>query len=180
MKDTEIFADIVTHINKTTHSLLADLSPAELAWRADPEANSIGVTVWHYSRWLDLIPVRLLDNRPAEEEQWHTQGWAARTGYDPRGIGYAGFGAITGYTQEEVAAIPEMSREDLLTYLDQACTVLRERFLAMPEGALDELALNQKGTFYALLKKIFMGTIGHLGEIEALKSIQVRARKTSL
>jgi hypothetical protein len=88
VKDTEIFADIVTHINKSTHSTLSDLSPAELAWRADPEGNSIGVTVWHYCRWLDVIPVRLLDGGTAEEEQWHKQGWVARTGYDPRGIGF--------------------------------------------------------------------------------------------
>src|SRR5260370_30284396 len=105
------------------------LSPTELAWRPDAQGNSIGVTVWHYSRWLDLLVVRFLQNRSAGEEQWHTQGWATRTGYDPRGIGFAGLGAITGYTQEEVAAIPQMSGEELLAYLDQACTVLRQYLL---------------------------------------------------
>ncbi len=178
MKAEEVLVDLVASIAERTHAIIAELSRAELAWRPDAQGNSIGVTVWHYSRWLDLIVVRLLDNRRAEEEQWHTQGWAARTGYDPRGIGFKGLGAITGYTQEEVAAIPEMSAEELLTYLDQGCSVLRRYLLAMPGSALEEPAPGQpKLAIYQLLKSILLGAVEHVGEIEALKAVQVRARQ---
>jgi hypothetical protein len=101
MKDVEVLADLITSISERTRSIVTGLSRAELAWRPDAQGNSIGVTVWHYSRWLDLLVIRLLKNKPAEEEQWHTQGWMTRTGYDPRGIGFGGLGAITGYTQKE-------------------------------------------------------------------------------
>ena len=177
MKDVEILADLVVSISEHTKSVIANLSPAELAWRPDAEGNSISVTVWHYSRWLDLLPVRLLEKKPPEEEQWHTKGWLERTGYDPRGIGFGGLGAITGYTQEEVAAIPEMSAEELLTYLDQACSALRQHLLTMPDGTLEEPARGyKKQTAYSLLKDVLMGIIGHIGEIEAFKAIQLRAR----
>jgi|SRR4051794_23719837 hypothetical protein len=177
MNDREVLADLVSYIAKETRSILAEISPEELAWRPDAEGNSIGVTVWHYGRWLDLLVVRLLENRPAEEEQWHTQGWTAKTGYDPRGIGFHGLGAITGYTQEEVAAIPLLSGEDLLTYLDQVCSALREHLLSMPEGALYESARGYpKGTAYQTILGPLLGSIGHLGEIGALKALQERAR----
>lgn len=175
-KDVEVLADLVTSIAERTHSIVASLSRTELAWQADPQANSIGVTVWHYSRWLDLLVIRLLEGRPAEEEQWHTQGWRARTGYDPRGIGFGGFGAITGYTLEEVSLIPEMSAEELLTYLDQACNALHQYLLTLPEESLGKPAPGQpETTIYELTLVILMGAIEHIGEIEALKALQERA-----
>ncbi|HLZ57779.1 MAG TPA: DinB family protein [Ktedonosporobacter sp.] len=177
MTDRDVLADLVSYIAKETRLLLTDMSPEELAWQPDAQGNSIGVTVWHYSRWLDLLVVRLLENRPAEEEQWHTQGWAANTGYDPRGIGFRGLGAITGYTQQEVAAIPLLSGEDLLTYLDQVCSALRGHLLSMPEGTLSSAARGYpKGTAYQTIMGPVLGSIGHLGEIEALKVLQERAR----
>ena len=43
-----------------------------------------------------LYAAQALANRPAAEELWQTRGWAALTGYDPRGIGYLGLGLLTG------------------------------------------------------------------------------------
>lgn len=178
MKDVEVLADLITSISERTRSIVTGLSRAELAWRPDAQGNSIGVTVWHYSRWLDLLVIRLLKNKPAEEEQWHTQGWMTRTGYDPRGIGFGGLGAITGYTQKEVSVLPEMSAEELLAYLDQGCNVLHQHLLTMPEGSLEKPALGQtKRTIYQLVQGILMGSIEHIGEIEALKALQVRAQQ---
>lgn len=78
------------------------------------------MTVWHISRAFDLFKVRFFENRAPKEELWHTCGWAAKTGYDPRGIGRRGFGNLVGYTQEEVEAVPILSAGDLLAYFDQA------------------------------------------------------------
>ena len=76
---------------------IAELSPEALAWRPREQSNSIGVTVWHCARWLDVIAIQALKSLPGDQEHWRTQGWAARTGYDPRGHGQAGLGNITGY-----------------------------------------------------------------------------------
>ena len=182
MRDVELLADLVAKLARDVHAEIAELSPEGLAWQPDPEANNIGVTVWHFSRWLDMLAVQALANRSAAEELWQTRGWAARTGYDPRGIGYLGLGLLTGYTQAEVAAVPQLTAGHLLEYLDQACGALRERLLGLPSEALYQPTpgLGGKRKVYDLLTSILMGCFGHVGEIEALKAMRERAlRRTA-
>ena len=54
----------------------------------------------------DLLKVRVMENRPVEEELWHKKGWAVKTGYDPRGKGWSEFGNLAGYTRAEVEGVP--------------------------------------------------------------------------
>src|SRR5215471_3701251 len=106
MTSVELLADLVASLTDGLHKAVTGLSVPELTWRPDAEGNSIGVTVWHCSRGLDVLKVRFLEQQQAFAEQWHTQGWAKKTAYDPRGIGTSGLGILAGYTQEEVSAIP--------------------------------------------------------------------------
>ena len=179
MKGAELLADLVSYLARSVRREVEGLSYEELTWQPDAEGNSIAITVWHFSRWLDLLTVRAFENRPPEEEQWHTRGWAEKTGYDPRGIGFQGFGALTDYTQEEVAAVPVLAADELLTYLDQVCEALRRYLILVPEEALYEPApgLGGKRTPYQWIRSILTGSFGHLGEIEALKAMQSRAEK---
>src|SRR5687768_6054291 len=94
MNANEVLADLVQTLATWLRDELGELAPEALAWQPDPQGNGIGVTVWHVSRWLDLLAVQILQARPAADEQWQTQGWATRTGYDPRRIGYRGLGAL--------------------------------------------------------------------------------------
>jgi DinB family protein len=176
MRDVEILADLVEKLAQDVRSEIADLSPDELSWQPDPEANSIGMTVWHFSRWLDVLAVQGLENRPAEDELWHAHGWAARTGYDPRGIGYRGLGVITGYSLAEVSAVPKLPAAALLDYLDQVCGALRGGLLALPSEALYQPlpGLGGRRTVYEQTKAILMGCFGHVGKIEALKAMHAR------
>ena len=176
MRDVELLADLIGRLVRDVRAEIAELSPEELSWQPDPEANNIGVTVWHFSRWLDMLGVQALANRPAAEEHWQTHGWAARTGYDPRGIGYLGLGLLTGYTQAEVAAVPLLSANELLEYLEQASGALPEQLLALPSEALylPTPGLGGRRTVYDLLISILMGCFGHVGEIEALKAMRER------
>ena len=178
MNGIEVLADLVAYLEQRVRDEVADLTDEELRWQPDAEGNSIAITVWHFSRWLDLLTVQVCENRPAEEEQWFTRSWAEKTGYDPRGIGYKGLGAITGYTQDEVKAIPLLSVGELLTYLDQVCDALRGHLLLLSEKALTEPApgLGGKRTRYNWLRSILTGSFGHVGEIEALKAMQKRAK----
>jgi hypothetical protein len=182
VKDKELLADLVQHLAQQVREEVENLSAEELAWQPDSEANSIGVTVWHFSRWLDLLGVRAFENRPAEEEQWYTRGWAEQTGYRPLGIGYAGLGAITGYTQEEVKAIPPLPASGLLAYLEQVSEALRQKILALPDGGLEQTApgLGGKRTYYQFVKPILMGSFGHVGEIAALKAMHARTRTATI
>ena len=80
----EMLAGWLEDFARSVREEIADLSPAALAWQPRVQSNSIGITVWHCARWLDVIGAQALKNRPADQELWHSQGWAARTGYDPR------------------------------------------------------------------------------------------------
>src|SRR6266571_1174310 len=181
MTDIEVLADLVASLALGIHQAVTGLSVAELTWRPDAEGNSIGVTVWHCSRGLDVLKVQFLEHKPSSAEQWHTQGWAQKTGYDPRGIGAGGLGILSGYTQEEVAAIPVLTAEELLAYLDQVAEALRQHLLSLPEGVLAQpiTVAGERQTVYQRIKDIVLGCVGHLGEIEALKALHLRATQHS-
>lgn len=177
MTNVELLADLAAEVERGMRRHVDPLTAEALAWKPDAEANSIGVTVWHVARWLDLLTVVVLQNRPPTDEFWHASGWAKTTGYDPLGIGFNGFGAITGYTQAEVAAIPEMSAADLLSYLGEAAGALRAQLLRMSDESLHEPApgSHQGLLAYAWLKPVLCGCLGHVGEIDALVSMRGRA-----
>ena len=180
MQATELYADLIASLVEGTRGEVKELSAQELAWQPDAEGNSIGVTVWHVARWHDVV-ARVFQEKPHEDELWLTQAWAERTGYNPQGIGYRGLGALTGYTQQEVAAIPALSAEDLLAYLDQASGALRAYLLSLPsfEALLQPVpgwGRETPVTKDQLLKVVFMGCAGHLGEIKALKAMMKRAQ----
>lgn len=180
MNGTELYADLIASLTEGMHSEVGKLSSQELDWQPDAEGNSIGVTLWHVSRWFD-VTARIFQEKPSEDELWLTQGWAERSGYNPQGIGYRRLGALTGYTQQEVAAIPHLSAADSLAYLDQSSEALRAYLLALPSFEALQQPVPGWGretpvSKHDLLKVVFMGCSGHLGEIKALKAMMSRAR----
>jgi len=58
---------------------------------------------------------------------------------------------------------------------------LHQYLLSLPEGALAQpiTFVDERATAYAAMKEILLGCFGHLGEIEALKALQTRARRQS-
>ncbi len=176
MRDVEVLAGLVSDYAARLRRHTAGLTLEELRWQPDDEANSIGVTLWHVGRWLDLLTVRALQNRPPEEEQWFTRGWAEKTGYDPRGLGDGGLGALSGYTWAEVCAVPVLPVDEALAYIDQACVALREHLLSMPEGSLQQpvLGFHGHGTAWEWLTRVLAGVFGHTGEIDAIKASRAR------
>ena len=176
MTDKEVLIDLMSDVGTEIRDEIGDMTAEELAWQPDPQANSIGVTVWHIARWLDVLAVRILHTGAAEDELWHAQGWAGRTGYDPRGIGASGLGNVTGYTMEEVAAIPQMTATDLLAYLDSTIQAVNTRISEMPHEALHAKVpgIGKSRTAYGWVKLLLKGCMGHVGEIQALKSMRER------
>lgn len=153
------------------------LGKGELDRLPAPRSNSIGVTIWHCARWMDVLDTQVLRERPAEEEEWHSGGWATRTGYDPRGIGTLGLGAITGYSWEQVEQIPTLPPDALLAYLDAVAGSLVPRLRAMPEDAFLRPAAvpGSDRTVYEWLRSILKGCLGHLGEIRSMKALYLRS-----
>ena len=154
----EMLAEWVSDLRGALERQLERTPDAALHWRPAREMNSIGDTVWHVARWLDLVTM-WLENGAAETQHWIKDGWAERTGYDPRGLGTNGLGAISGYSFAEVEAVPKLRKDQLRAYLGAVCEDVIPRLRAVDDVA----AVRYKG--------VVQGTFGHLGEIAALRTL---------
>jgi hypothetical protein len=109
MTSAELLADAFGRIPEIVHRVVTGLTPEQLAYRVDPEANSIAWLVWHLTR--------IQDDHVADvaqvEQVWTAQGWADRFGlpFDPRDTGY-------GHRPSDVAAVQVASGDLLVGYHD--------------------------------------------------------------
>jgi hypothetical protein len=159
MNDKEILLDILAHFSGWVQWVMDGMTLDTLRWQPDKEANNIAVTMWHISRSFDLLKVRLMENRPVEEELWFTKGWASKTGYDPRGKGWI------------------LPVGELLQYFDEAIEALHSYLENKPTDALYENAPGWPAdpqTAYVCIRNFLMDSLGHLGEIRAIKAMKER------
>jgi hypothetical protein len=109
MTSADLFVDAFGRIREVVHQVVDGLTPEQLAYRVDPEANSIAWLVWHLTR--------IQDDHVAEvaqaEQVWTSQGWAQRFGLplDPLDTGY-------GHRADQVAAVRVESGALLVRYHD--------------------------------------------------------------
>ena len=167
MRDTLLMAKWFEGVGTRVRERLKDLEEDALEWRADDRGNNVRETVWHMARWIDVL-TRILGGTQPSTERWFTDGWAERTGYDPRGIGDDGLGALTGYTFQEVLATPRLNATQLVRYLDSVVGPLAQHLRALPD---DEAAAKAVRRATGILQ----GCLGHIGEIDALLAIRERS-----
>ena len=167
MRDTELMAKWFEDVGARVREQLAGVDDDTLEWRADDRGNNVRETVWHMARWIHVL-TRIVDGTQPSTERWFTDGWAQRTGYDPRGIGDKGLGALTGYTFPEVLRIPRLSATDLVRYLDSVAGPLAQRLRALPDDEAGARAVRRA-------TGILQGCFAHLGEIDALLAIRERS-----
>lgn len=81
-----LMIDAFERVHELIPGVVADLDDAQLIWRPDPEANSIGWLVWHLSRVQDDH----LAGLTGREQVWLSGGWAGRFAlpYDDSSIGF--------------------------------------------------------------------------------------------
>ena len=96
MTSNDLLADAFERVRDAVHPAVNGLSPEELAFRPDPESNSIAWLVWHLTRIQD-DHVAGLDG---SEQVWKAGGWAKRFDLplDDADTGY-------GHGPEDVAAV---------------------------------------------------------------------------
>ena len=167
MRDTELMARWFEDVGARVREQFKGLDEDALEWRADDRGNNVRETVWHMARWIDLLS-RILGGTQPSTERWFTDGWAQRTGYDPRGIGDDGLGVMTGYTFQEVLKIPRLTATELVRYLDSVIGPLAQRLRALPD---DEAAARAVRRATGILQ----GCFAHIGEIDALLAIRERS-----
>ena len=166
MRDTELMAKWFEDVGTGIRRRLASVDDDALEWRADERGNNVRETVWHMARWIDVL-TRFLRGTEPETERWFTDGWAQRTGYDPRGIGGDGLGTLTGYTFQEVLAVPRLSATELVRYLDSVIGPLAQRLRELPDDDAGGRAVRR-------VTGILQGCLAHIGEIDALLAIRTR------
>ena len=173
--------ELIGRLQRGTLARLGRISPESLYWQPHPESNSIGVTVWHYTRWWDLFGTVVLPGGTTEDQHWFRDGWMQRTGYDPRGKPPDGLGLITGYSVEEMLAVPHLSADDLAAYhtasIDDAMRAILAEDAASLERTLRIGEGDSGGSRYAQILGLALGSHRHLGEIDALSSLFERQRR---
>jgi hypothetical protein len=110
MTSAELLVDAFSRIRGAVHRAVDGLTADQLAFRVDPEGNSIAWLVWHLTR----IPDDHMAGVAQAELVWTSRGWVERFGlpFDPWDTGY-------GHQADEVAAVRVDSGELLVGYYDE-------------------------------------------------------------
>lgn len=87
MNVSELLTDALGRVGEQVPGVVDGLDDEQLAWRPDPEANSIAWLVWHLSRIEDDHVAAVAGTAQA----WVEEGWADRFGL-PLPVGDHGFG----------------------------------------------------------------------------------------
>ncbi len=178
MNANDVLIDLLDDNGRRLHRVMDGMSDECLYYKPDPGGNSIAITVWHMGRLFDVFLTQQIKGQPAEDECWFSQGWAQRTGYDPRGIGRDGWGAVNGYTLDEVGAIPRLGVERLLAYFDDVHAAAKAYVQDTPMDELQAAAVGFEGRFskYQCIQMALLDNARHLGEVYTLKAMWERGR----
>lgn len=125
METNELLADAFGRIVGDFERAVTGLTPEELAFRPDPDANSIAWLAWHAARVQD-DHVSALADRP---QSWIEDGFEQRFGMDldPGDIGY-------GHTTDQVAVVRPDGPGLLADYL-RAVTARTVEYLSCLDGS---------------------------------------------
>ncbi|WP_433179209.1 mycothiol transferase [Actinoallomurus sp. CA-150999] len=109
MTTANLLTDAFGRIRDAVHRAVDGLGPEELAFRVDPDANSIAWLTWHLTRIQDDH----LADAAGTTQAWTSRGWAERFGlpFDVSDTGY-------GHAPDQVAAVRVESAELLTGYHD--------------------------------------------------------------
>lgn len=158
------------------HDILDNVPTDCLYWQADDNANSIGVLIWHVARACDVFMMQHINNEDAENELWFSKGWAEKADYDPRGIGVLGWGMMTEYTQEDIAAIPQMSTDILKGYYSDVSETIRAYLQNVTVETLEAQADGYEGkqTNWFWVRHPLFDMSRHVGEMMLIRGLWQR------
>ncbi len=124
MSVADVFADAFGRVRDSVHSTVDGLTQDQLAYRVDPEANSIAWLVWHLTRIQDDHVAGVAEH----EQAWTADGWLERYGlpFAASDVGY-------GHDADEVAELAGASAKLLTGYYE----AVHERTLRYVRGLTD-------------------------------------------
>jgi hypothetical protein len=130
MQTGDVLTDGFGRVQGVVHDTLDGLTAEDLAFRPNPDANSIAWLVWHLSRIEDDHVAGLL----GVEQRYTADGWADRFGFpfDDRAHGY-------GHSSEDVAAVRVDGPELLAEYHDATHALTISYCGSVDEAELDRV-----------------------------------------
>jgi hypothetical protein len=173
MSKKEVLFELLDDDSRRILEILEDSDPESLHWSPDGEGNTIAVTVWHVARILDVFLTQHIRNEPADAELWFQAGWADQSGYDPRGLGTRGWGAVTGYTGEQVRQIPQMDKHVLQGYYKEITAEIRNYLESTTDEVLEEPSKGFEGrrSNYVWIRHSLFDLTRHVGEMMAINAM---------
>jgi uncharacterized damage-inducible protein DinB len=124
MTSAELLADAFGRVREAVLEAVMSLSADQLAFRPEPDANSIGWLVWHLTRVQDDH----VAGAAGTKQVWAEGGWPERFGL-PAGSMATGYGD----SSAQVAQIRPASGEVLIAYYD----AVHQRTLDFVSGLAD-------------------------------------------
>lgn len=170
MDSTAILVDAYDRIRGMVHAVADGLTTEQLAFRVDPDANSVGWLVWHLTRVQDDH----LADAAGTEQVWTAGDWVDRFGlpFDPAATGY-------GHSSDEVAAVRVESPELLIGYYDAVHDQTMSYLRGLADGDLDRVvdeAWDPPVTLGVRLVSVIGDNVAHAGQAAYVRGVIERAR----
>ncbi len=162
---SDLLVDAFGRIREAVHSAVAGLTPEQLAFRVDSDANSIAWLVWHLTRVQDDHVAGIAQT----EQVWTAAGWFERFGlpFDRSAHGY-------GHSSAEVAAVRAESPE-LLTEYHDAVHEQTVRFVAGLTDADLPLVVDERWdppvTLAVRLVSVICDDLEHVGQAAFIRGV---------
>jgi Protein of unknown function (DUF664) len=167
MTEIDLLLDAFERIRDAVHPAVNGLSPDELGFRPDGEANSIAWLVWHLTRIQDDHVAGLDDG----SQLWIAGGWAERFALplDPADTGY-------GHGPEDVASVAA-DASSLLGYYEDVHQRTLQFVRSLTESDLDRVvdrSWDPPVTVAIRLVSVIADDLQHVGQAAYVRGILQR------
>jgi uncharacterized damage-inducible protein DinB len=168
MNVSDLLADALGRVREQMPDLVADLSDDDLAWRPDPEANSIAWLVWHLTRVQDDH----IADAAGTPQAWTSRGWAERFAL-PFSVADTGYG----HGGEQVAAVRVESADLLTGYHDAVHEQTIDYIAGLADDDLNRIvdrAWDPPVTLGVRLVSVISDDLQHAGQAAFVRGIITR------
>jgi hypothetical protein len=167
MTSTDLLVDTFERIRDAVHPAVNGLSADELAFRPDPESNSIAWLVWHLTRIQDSHVAGFTDS----EQVWMANGWAERFSlpFDASDTGY-------GHDPDMVAAVTA-DASSLLGYFEDVHAGTLEYVRSLSESDLTRVVdpgWDPPVTMSVRLVSVVADDLQHVGQAAYVRGLLQR------
>ena len=170
MDVSEMLTELFSRIPGVLHKAAGGLDDEGLAFRPDPDANSIAWLAWHTARVQDA---QLADGAVLEP-MWTSEGWFETLAlpFDTQDTGY-------GHSSAQVAQVVA-SAENLLGYVDAVATFAADYVGGLTHAELDRVVdrrWDPPVTLGVRLVSIVVDAAEHAGQAAYVRGLLDRSRR---